>query len=129
MLGHGRRHRLADPGLPHGEQQPRWPARRRRRPSPTSSCASTRPRRLLRKNPALAAQTYVKTYGVPLAVAKEAVASDQTAGTPITPAIVDYQQNEANTFLKLGLLTTPINVKKVFDLPFNKTVDKAAGIS
>jgi sulfonate transport system substrate-binding protein len=84
---------------------------------------------LLRKNPTLAAQTYVKTYGVPLAVAKQAVASDQTAGTPITPAIESYQQNEANTFLKLGLLTTPINVKKIFDLPFNKAVNKAAGIS
>jgi sulfonate transport system substrate-binding protein len=83
----------------------------------------------LRKNPTLAAQTYVKTYGVPLAVAKQAVASDQTAGTPITPAIVTYQQNEANTFLKLGLLTTSINVKNIFDLPFNKKVNKAAGIS
>jgi len=83
----------------------------------------------LRKDPLLAAGTYVKTYGVPLAVAKEAVASDQTAGTPITPAIESYQQNEADTFLKLGLLTTPINVKKVFDLPFDKAVDKQAGIS
>ena len=32
-------------------------------------------------------------------------------------------------FRSLGLLTTPINVKKVFDIPFNKTVNKAAGIS
>jgi sulfonate transport system substrate-binding protein len=83
----------------------------------------------LRKNPLLAAQTYVKTYGVPLTVAKEAVASEESVGSPITPAIESYQQAEANTFLKLGLLTTPINVKKIFDLPFNKTVDKAAGIS
>jgi sulfonate transport system substrate-binding protein len=77
----------------------------------------------LHKNPLLAAQTYVKTYGVPLAVAKEAVSSDQAVGSPITPAIVSYQQNEANTFLKLGLLSTPINVKKIFDIPFDKAVD------
>jgi sulfonate transport system substrate-binding protein len=83
----------------------------------------------LRKNPLLAAETYVKTYGVPLTVAREAVASEQAVGTPITPAIESYQQTEANTFLKLGLLTTPVNVKKIFDLPFNKAVDKQAGIS
>ncbi len=83
----------------------------------------------LRKNPLLAAQTYVKTYGVPLSVAKAAVASDQAVGSPITAGIVSYQQNEANTFLKLGLLTTPINVKKIFDIPFDKAVDKRAGIS
>ena len=39
----------------------------------------------------------MKTYGVTLAVAKEAVASVQAVGTPITPAIISYQQNEANT--------------------------------
>ena len=83
----------------------------------------------LRKNPLLAAKTYVKTYGVSLAVAKEAVASDQAVGSPITPAIESYQQNEANTFLKLGLLTTPVDVKKVFDIPFDRAVDKAARIS
>jgi sulfonate transport system substrate-binding protein len=83
----------------------------------------------LRKNPLLAAKTYAKTYGVSLAVAKGAVASDQAVGSPITPAIESYQQNEANTFLKLGLLATPVNVKKVFDIPFDKAVDKAAGIS
>ena len=41
---------------------------------------------------------------------------------------MSYQQNEANTFLKLGA-DSPIDVKKIFDLPFNKAVNKAAGIS
>jgi hypothetical protein len=76
----------------------------------------------------LAAATYVRTYGVTLAVAKQAVASAQSRGTPITPAIVTYQQNEANTFQKLGLLTSHLDVRGIFDLPFNKAVAQAAGL-
>jgi len=82
----------------------------------------------LRKDPALAAATYVKTYGVTLAVAEQAVASAQSVGTPITPALITYQQNEANTFQKLGLIPSHLNVKGIFDLPFNKAVAKAAGL-
>ena len=84
---------------------------------------------VLRKNPNLAAETYSKTYGVSLAVAKEAVASAQSVSTPITPAIISYQQNEANTFLKLGLIPSTLDVKQIFDLPYNKTVMKASGLS
>jgi sulfonate transport system substrate-binding protein len=84
---------------------------------------------ILRKNPLLAAETYVKTYGVTLAVAKEAVATAQSIGTPITPAIINYQQTEANTFLSLGLLSKKVTSKAIFDLPFNKVVAKAAGLS
>ena len=84
---------------------------------------------VLRKEPLLAAQTYVKTYGVSLAVAKQAVASAQSIATPVTPAIISYQQSEANTFLKLGLITKEINVTGVFDLPYNKQVSKAAGLA
>jgi sulfonate transport system substrate-binding protein len=83
---------------------------------------------ILRRDPLLAAQTYVKTYGVTLAVAKQAVASDQTIGTPITPAIISYQQTEANTFFKLGLIPKRLDVKDIFDLPFNRAVSKAAGL-
>ena len=83
---------------------------------------------VLRKDPALAAATYVKTYGVTLAVAEEAVASAQEVGTPITPALISYQQNEANTFQKLGLITSHLNVKGIFDLPFNKVVAHDAGL-
>jgi sulfonate transport system substrate-binding protein len=79
---------------------------------------------ILRKEPLLAAQTYVKTYGVTLAVAKQAVASVQAVGTPITPSVIAYQQNEANTFQKLGLIPSTLNVKNIFDLPFNKVVAK-----
>jgi len=82
----------------------------------------------LRKDPGLAAATYVKTYGVTLAVAKEAVASAQSAGTPITPALIAYQQNEANTFQKLGLVPSHLDVKGIFDLPFNKVVAHDAGL-
>jgi sulfonate transport system substrate-binding protein len=80
------------------------------------------------KEPQLAAATYAKTYGVPLAVAQEAVASAQSKGTPITPAIISYQQNEANTFQKLGLISSHLNVKGIFDLPFNQVVAHAAGL-
>jgi sulfonate transport system substrate-binding protein len=83
---------------------------------------------VLRKNPGLAAATYVRTYGVTLAVAKEAVASAESRGTPITPAIVTYQQNEANTFQRLGLVTSHLDVRGIFDLPFNKAVAQAAGL-
>jgi len=84
---------------------------------------------ILRKDPLLAAETYVKTYGVTLPVAKAAVASVQAVGTPITPAIISYQQTEANTFQKLGLIPGTLNVKNVFDLPYNKIVAKNSDLT
>ena len=84
---------------------------------------------ILRKDPLLAAETYVKTYGVTLPVAKAAVASVQAVGTPITPAIISYQQTEANTFKKLGLIPGTLNVKNVFDLPYNKIVAKNSDLT
>jgi sulfonate transport system substrate-binding protein len=83
----------------------------------------------LRKDPLLAAETYVKTYGVTLPVAKAAVASVQAVGTPITPAIINYQQTEANTFHKLGLLPSTLNVKSIFDLPYNKIVAENSNLT
>lgn len=83
----------------------------------------------LRKNPGLAAQTYAAVYGVPVAVAKEAAASAVSIGVPITPAVINYQQTEANTFQQLGLVPSRLNVKNVFDLPFNESVSKAAGLT
>jgi sulfonate transport system substrate-binding protein len=82
----------------------------------------------LSKNPGLAAATYAKTYGVPLAVAKQAAASAVSKGTPITATIISYQQGEANTFQKLGLIPSHLQVQGVFDLPFNKAVSQAAGL-
>jgi sulfonate transport system substrate-binding protein len=82
----------------------------------------------VKKNPQIAINTYVKIYGVTEAEAKQAAATVQEAGTPITPAVIKYQQTEANTFLTLGLITKKLNVKGVFDLPFNKTVDAKSGI-
>jgi sulfonate transport system substrate-binding protein len=84
---------------------------------------------VLRKNPALAAETYVKTYGVTLAVAKAAVGSAQSVGTPITPAIIKYQQAEADTFLKLGLIPQKITVNSIFDLKLNQQISAAAGLN
>jgi len=52
------------------------------------------------------------------------VASVQAVGTPITPSVISYQQTEANTFQKLGLIPATLNVKSIFDLPFNKVVVK-----
>jgi sulfonate transport system substrate-binding protein len=82
----------------------------------------------LAKNPGLAAATYAKTYGVPLAVAKQAAASAVSKGTPITPALISYQQSEANTFQKLGLIPAHLQVQGIFDLPFNRAVAHAAGL-
>jgi sulfonate transport system substrate-binding protein len=83
---------------------------------------------ILLKDPKLAAETYSKTYGVTLSVAEQAVASVQAKGTPITPAIISYQQTEANTFQQLGLVSSHVNVKGIFDLPFNKVVADNAGL-
>jgi sulfonate transport system substrate-binding protein len=80
---------------------------------------------VLKKNPLLAEETYVKIYGVTLAEAKQAAAS---VVTPITPAIINYQQAEANTFLKLGLITKKINVKGIFDLPLDEAINAKAGV-
>jgi sulfonate transport system substrate-binding protein len=77
----------------------------------------------------LSAQTYVKTYGVPLSVALQAVNSVSEVGAPITPAIIKYQQAEADTFTGLGLIQGKLNVSQIFDLPFNKKLVKQAGIS
>jgi hypothetical protein len=71
----------------------------------------------------------VTPYGVPLSVAKAAVASVQAVGTPITPAIITYQQQEANTFLKLGLIPKNLKVNSVFDLSFNKQISAASGLT
>jgi sulfonate transport system substrate-binding protein len=83
---------------------------------------------ILKKDPAIAETAYVKIYGVNLAEAKEAASSVQSVATPITSSIISYQQTEANTFLKLGLITKKLNVKSVFDLPYNKAVVAEAGI-
>ncbi|HEX3946857.1 MAG TPA: hypothetical protein VHW47_04090, partial [Acidimicrobiales bacterium] len=82
----------------------------------------------LRKHRQLAAQTYVKTFGVPLAVAQAAVASVQVIGTPINKTVISYQQEEADAFLKLGLVTKKLNVVQIFTLPFNRQLSKAAGL-
>jgi sulfonate transport system substrate-binding protein len=83
---------------------------------------------IVKKNPSLAINAYVKIFGVTLAEAKQAAATVVESGTPITPAIIKYQQTEANTFLTLGLITKKLNVKGIFDLPFNKAVVAKAGI-
>ncbi len=82
----------------------------------------------IKQNPQAAIDTYVKIYGVTEAEAKQAAATVQEAATPITPAIIGYQQTEANTFLNLGLITQKINVKGIFDLPFNKAINAKAGL-
>jgi sulfonate transport system substrate-binding protein len=84
---------------------------------------------MIRKDPGLAEASYVKIYGVSLAEAKQAATTVQQVAVPITPAIISYQQAEANTFLKLGLLTQKLNVKSIFDLPFNKAVNTKAGLT
>jgi sulfonate transport system substrate-binding protein len=83
---------------------------------------------ILKKDPQLAITTYVKLYGVTEAEAKEAAATVQEAATPITPAIIKYQQTEANEFLSLGLITKKLNVKSIYDLSLNKSIDAKAGL-
>ena len=80
------------------------------------------------KNPGLAASTYASTFGVPLSVAAAAAKSVTAVGTPVTPAIISYQQTKANTFLQLGLIPKKLNVAKIFDLPYNAKVVKKAGL-
>jgi sulfonate transport system substrate-binding protein len=63
-----------------------------------------------------------------ISVAQTAVASVDAVATPITPAIIRYQQQEADTFYELGLLTQKLDVTGIFDLPFNKAVAAAAGL-
>jgi sulfonate transport system substrate-binding protein len=82
----------------------------------------------LAKNPGLAAATYARTYGVALAVAKQAAASAVSKGTPITAALIGYQQHEADTFQKLGLIPSHLQVQGIFDLAFNRAVAHAAGL-
>ena len=77
----------------------------------------------------ISAQTYVKTYGVPLSVALQAVNSVSEVGAPITPAVIKYQQAEADTFTQLGLIPGKLDVSQIFDLPFNEKLVKQAGIS
>jgi sulfonate transport system substrate-binding protein len=84
---------------------------------------------LLAKKPLLAAQTYSKTFGIPLSEALTAVKSVQMVGTPITSAIITYQQKEADTFQQLGLIAQKVNVASVFDLPYNKLISKQSGLS
>jgi sulfonate transport system substrate-binding protein len=84
---------------------------------------------VLKKDPGLAVAAYVKIYGVTAAEAKEAAATVQTVATPINPALITYQQTEANAFYALGLITQKLNVKGIFDLPFNKEVVTKAGIT
>jgi sulfonate transport system substrate-binding protein len=83
---------------------------------------------ILRKDPALAIATYSKTYGVSESVAAAAVKSTQEIGTPLTPAIIAYQQQEANAFYSLHLLSAKLNVSSVFDLSLNKKISQAAGL-
>lgn len=77
---------------------------------------------ILKKDPALAAKTYASTYGVPLAVAEQAVKSANVVPTPVTPSIIAYQQEEANTFYKLGLIPDKIHVASVFDSAVNNEI-------
>ncbi len=76
----------------------------------------------LQKNPQLAAETYVKTYGVTMAEAESVVKSARVTLTPINPAVIRYQQQEANTFAQLGLIPNKINVSKAFSLSVNRQV-------
>lgn len=73
----------------------------------------------LQQNPEKAAQTYAKTYGLPLSVAEASVRTAKVSVTPITPAIIQYQQQESNAFYKLGLIPEKLNASKIFDLPYN----------
>ena len=73
---------------------------------------------------ALAASQYVQEYGVSPAVAAATVKVAQTVPTPITPAIISYQQQEADTFTQLGLISSKLNVSKIFDTRFNSAVEE-----
>jgi sulfonate transport system substrate-binding protein len=81
------------------------------------------------KQPNLAAQVYTTIYGVSPPVAQAAAASVRSVVTPITPSIIQYVQQEANTFRRLGLLPNNVTAASMFDLAFNKKVNAQAGLS
>jgi sulfonate transport system substrate-binding protein len=74
------------------------------------------------KDPSLGVQTYVKTYGVPLAVAQKAAAAVSTEPAAITQSVIDYQQQEADAFLRLGLIPKKLVVANLFDLALNQQI-------
>ncbi|MDA8045260.1 MAG: aliphatic sulfonate ABC transporter substrate-binding protein [Actinomycetota bacterium] len=74
------------------------------------------------KNPTQGVQTYVKTYGVPLAVAQRAAASVSILPAAISPSTVEYQQQEADTFQQLGLIPNHIDVNGLFDRTTNQQI-------
>lgn len=74
------------------------------------------------ENPTNGVQTYVKIYGVPLAVAQRAAASVSILPTAITSSVIAYQQQEANTFHQLGLIPSDLDAAKLFDTQFNSQI-------
>jgi sulfonate transport system substrate-binding protein len=77
------------------------------------------------KDPAQGIQTYVKLYGVPLAVAQRAAASVRFLPVPISQNIIQYQRQEANTFQQLGLVAKKLNVANLFDVQLNQQIMSA----
>ncbi len=73
--------------------------------------------------------TFAKTYGVSKAVASVAVRASDNGFVGVSPSIISYQQQEADTFAKLGLLPGKLNVSAEFDLPFSAQVSKLQGLS
>ncbi len=65
---------------------------------------------------------------MPLSVAQAAVKSVQAVGTPITPAIIKYQQTEANTFQQLGLIPKRSTCPRSSTFPTTQAVAKQAGL-
>ncbi len=83
---------------------------------------------ILAKDPALAAQTYVKTYGVSPPVAEQAVASVQAKGIPDHASHHQLPAKRGQYLPEAGSRPDHFNVASSFDLPFNKTVARAAGL-
>ena len=83
---------------------------------------------ILRKDPTLAAQTYVKTYGVTLPVAERPWRRSRRSARPSRRPSSPTSRTRRTRSSKLGLIPSHLNVKSIFDLPFNKAVAKASGL-
>lgn len=77
------------------------------------------------RDPSVGVQTYVKTYGVPLAVARRAAASVILRPSAVTASIIRYQQQEEDTFRQLGLIPRPLVAADLFDLPLARQITSA----
>ena len=124
---HGRR-AAADARLPDGEHRRACRIRRRRRRSRTSSTRFYKASRGAgRRNPSLAAETYAKTYGVSWPWPRKRWPRRSPWAHPSPRPSSATSRTRRTRSRSSASFPSTLNVKEIFDLPFNKTVMQAPG--